>query len=303
MNGILRPQCIALVEWYWTGHHPAYFVNFILALENSGSRVLAICPNPNEAAQEVSKLRKRWRNATQERGGNTTYLETPNAALSLMPHWKLRQAHRQCARFRRIDQQLRRWERLTGNPVAMVFYACIYEADFRYFAWIRRFLRYPWSGLYLHVRSKESETTDSIGGQKPVRIENVFNGSMFLGLAVIDERHCDALSLRIGRPVTKFPDMTDERMPGSEDESKLGEALRQFGRCRTIVGLFGHLQYRKGVSIFAVLGNGSFMGSNSILGPHAVMGDWAKLGAGSFASHSVKAGALAVGVPAKTIPD
>lgn len=53
------------------------------------------------------------------------------------------------------------------------------------------------------------------------------------------------------------------------------------------------------VSGFGVLGEGAFMGSNAVLGPHGVMGEWSKLGAASFASRSVEAHTLVVGVPAK----
>jgi len=64
---------------------------------------------------------------------------------------------------------------------------------------------------------------------------------------------------------------------------------------------FSQLSPGARVSGFGVLGEGAFMGSNAVLGPHGVMGEWSKLGAASFASRTVAARTLAVGVPARTI--
>ncbi len=67
------------------------------------------------------------------------------------------------------------------------------------------------------------------------------------------------------------------------------------------IGDFSQLCPGARVSGFGVLGEGAFMGSNAVLGPHGVMGEWSKLGAASFASRTVAARTLAVGVPARTI--
>ena len=57
------------------------------------------------------------------------------------------------------------------------------------------------------------------------------------------------------------------------------------------------------VSGFAVLKEGAFMGSNAVLGPRVVMEEWSRLGAASFASRTVAARSLAVGVPARTVTE
>src|ERR1700677_5383322 len=63
---------IALAEWNWMGHHPTYFAHFVLALEEVGAEVLAICPHPGEARQAVMELRAQ-RGLAPAREGRTAY--------------------------------------------------------------------------------------------------------------------------------------------------------------------------------------------------------------------------------------
>lgn len=67
------------------------------------------------------------------------------------------------------------------------------------------------------------------------------------------------------------------------------------------VGDFGQVCPGGRVSGLGVLGRGAFMGSNSVIGPGAQLGDYAVLGAASFVTKSVPAGATAIGNPARVI--
>src|ERR1700743_3582525 len=58
-SSLRRPQKIALADWDWAGHHPTYFNNLVLACEELGLEVLALCPKPEEAAETAKKTRRK----------------------------------------------------------------------------------------------------------------------------------------------------------------------------------------------------------------------------------------------------
>ena len=53
---IKKNDTIALVDWYWVGHHPNYFANFLLAMTKNEVKVLPVCPEENNLAERLSTL-------------------------------------------------------------------------------------------------------------------------------------------------------------------------------------------------------------------------------------------------------
>src|ERR1700744_2121131 len=145
-----RPKRIALVDWTWWGHHPMYCNHLLLAMEDLGIEVLALCPKPEEAAETARQTRQHSGNTLSHgtSSGNKTQFKKikvpPWRFGSLRPrriggiHWALRH-------FKGVEKQIGEWSRTSGEPVEAIFYACMYDWDFDWVHVAQPFLRLPWT--------------------------------------------------------------------------------------------------------------------------------------------------------------
>jgi glycosyltransferase involved in cell wall biosynthesis len=238
---------IVLVDWHWIGHHPTFFAYFILALEELGADILAICPHPEETRETLAKIR-RARGVSPPREGQITYRKM----VALRRRFNRKYVSGLCGipwtlwHFRSIEKLAKDWEAESGRKADLVFYACIYKADFDWFKTVRPFLSLPWSGLYLHATSIRASDDPDHSGRVP-NPENIFVGPLCQGVVLLDEGIASQFAAATGKPVVIFPDLTDERLPAQPDEGVLAEGLKQFAGNRPLIGLFGHLIKSKGV--------------------------------------------------------
>jgi glycosyltransferase involved in cell wall biosynthesis len=238
---------IALVEWNWGGHHPTYFNHFILAMEELGFDVLALCPNPAEAAETANNTRNKS-GANMSGCGRTEFarINVParryrlRSASLINLDWSVRF-------FTGLERQVRA---AAGGAADAIFYACIYDVDFEWMHLARSFLRLPWMGLYLHALSYRMPGQANPYTWKVPRPEKVFGGGLCRGIGLLDEGIVEQVSRSLGKPVVALPDLTDERPAVSAADRLLGGRLKQFAAGRPIVGLFGHLQRSKGIQPF-----------------------------------------------------
>ena len=242
--------CVAVVDWNWAGHHPMQFSHFVLALEELGAKVLAICPEPEEARKNIDELRER-RGLGKPSSGRTVYrgIVMPAARLRKLLRWQLGAIDVTIRQFRTIEGIAKKWQAESGKRVDLIFYACIYDWDFQWFRYAQPFLSLPWSGLYIHALSfRLPGQVNPKTGRLP-QPEKIFRGSLCKGLAIFDETIAPQVSTATGKPVVVFPDLTDERLPAHADGQGLGLAnrLKRFADGRPIVGLFGYLQPSKGL--------------------------------------------------------
>jgi glycosyltransferase involved in cell wall biosynthesis len=148
--------------------------------------------------------------------------------------------------FLSIERRAKEWRARSGREVDLVFYACIYRADFDWFAAVRPFLTLPWTGLYLQATSIRAPGKTDRPRREPSP-DNIFAGPLCRGTVLLDENSASPFAAATGKPVVTFPDLTDERLPAQADEGALANDLKQFAGKRPVVGLFGHLIKSKGV--------------------------------------------------------
>jgi len=241
-------RTVALVDWNWGGHHPTYFAHFVLALEQLGVRVLALCPQPEEARRAVSGLRKI--SGLTSASASTDFREVPRLSGGRWLPSRLFAAKQTIKRFYGIDRFVRQWQAETGTAACAIFYSCMYEWDFERFKYAQPFLVFQWSGLYMRAAALPSGEARSNERHINPQVDRISQDRRLQGLAILDEGIRAALAERIGRNVVVFPDFTDERLPKTRMESQLAERLRAFAGGRPIVGLFGYLQRSKGLTTF-----------------------------------------------------
>lgn len=244
-------KCIALVEWNWEGHHPTYFNHFILAMEEIGVEILALCPAPREAEELANNTRKDA-DATIPHRGRTHFkeIEIPAQRFGHLRPRRIGSIDWTIRHFTGIEDQIRKWTLDSDRKVDAIVYACIYDMDFEWVRWARPFLRLPWMGLYLHAMTYRMPGRFRPNTNKLPCTKKIFSGRLCKSIGTLDEGIVECFSNAVGKPVVALPDLADERLAMNAEERLLGEQLKQFAAGRPIVGLFGYLQESKGLLAF-----------------------------------------------------
>jgi glycosyltransferase involved in cell wall biosynthesis len=240
-------KTIALVDWFWEGHHPNYFVHYAIALAQAGYTVAPLCARPPffERILESKKLpediRKRIFPAVY------THRQRPS------PNWipqSWRSAYGYGTFYLFLRKQLRKWQRDNSQSIDLVFFACIYDGDFQHFHLVERFFGFRWSGLYLHARKFRIPNSEiPYWGLMPCP-ERIFDNRLLHSIAVLDERAVVPLQRISGRSVHIFPDLAVESLPAGGLQRGFAKKLKSFAQGRPIVSLTGHLQWTKGFGSF-----------------------------------------------------
>jgi glycosyltransferase involved in cell wall biosynthesis len=237
-------KLIVVADPIWIGHHPMYFAQFTAAFIRLGARVVALCPEPEDARREILGA------------------VSPEVAADLDRHvtfGMIEPARRSClgGRFEGDPvQTTRRWRGVCREILrAEAVLGCV--VDLAYFPYLDTYLRFlplslapeillgrPWAGLYLrnhhHAAPPSLKQSLVLLGKG----DALLRSPSCRGIGVLDERFIPEMERYTGRTVRMFPDFTDTSLP--EEPSALArEILRKAGG-RTIIGMIG-LERRKGL--------------------------------------------------------
>jgi glycosyltransferase involved in cell wall biosynthesis len=237
---------VALVDWHWIGHHPAFFHRFADTLARDGATVVPFVPRPADfdasIAMEASSV---------EVSGPGRIAEARAAAPTGGEWWihsRIGRCLRQLLRFSLLRRQLDRWERESGRKIDVVFFACIYDWEFDFAGrWVGTILARPWAGLYLQARH--------VHAGKLARVARMFSCPRLLGLATLDGDVAASLKACLaGLVIVPFPEVVDARLPApGQPTASLARKIRDIAGDRPIVSLVGWLQRSKGVEHFTAL--------------------------------------------------
>jgi glycosyltransferase involved in cell wall biosynthesis len=226
---------VAVIEPKWDGHHPTYFREFVLTLAELGCCVHAFCPKPDD-----EMLRKVREGAV---AGRISLHQWAPPRLSVRPR-RLNPRINWWLAFGWLKRQLRCIERRDRLKFNLLFFACLYDGDLRYFP---QSLPWMWAGLYLHVRAFRKAGTTVPYSKLVPRPDKWFRRDNVAGIAVLDEQAVDFMHATTGcANVVAFPDFTDESAPVFND---VAADLKSFAAGRPIIGIAGHLQPTKGVCV------------------------------------------------------
>ena len=247
----MNNKIIALVDWSWLGHHPNYFVNYAVALAQAGYRVLPLCSEPNNFTVRLSQHLS-LNDSDTERKLIDEPIVLNNPVMSNIQPRRYRGIHNALRRFGGLGKFLRKWERSQGEKIHLVFFACIYEHQFKFFTKVERRFGFRWSGLYLHPRSFRILDSPMCKGRGEPSAEKILSSGLMQSIAVLDEGVVEIMSeVARGKPVIPLPDFTDECLPdAATGESGLANKIRAFAGGRPIVCLMGYLYWTKGFCDF-----------------------------------------------------
>ena len=258
------PRTIALIEWNWMGHHPAYAVQLALAMAQAGLEVVPFCADPQDFEQ---RLAPQLRSFPPAAGGRIHRAEQIYRAPARLPGpWRLRAIDQAVHHFGFLGKLLRRWGRKRGQRIDAACFACIYDQEFEFFAYGEPLFRFPWTGLYLNSRFFRLPGTLIPFSDRPSCPQKIFRLRSCRGVALLDpgvEAPMRQL-LGTGKAVVSIPDFTDASLhdadataadpqaapADSAGAQDLALKLRDFARGRPIVSLVGHLQRTKGLLAF-----------------------------------------------------
>jgi len=242
---------VALVEWYWMGHHPSYAVHLALAISKAGMDVVPFCANPAD-------FQKRLNNSEYQRLKHSGKIHLANQIqrAGSRVNWPRRviPIGRAVNHFGILGKQLRRWSQRNNKRIDQAFFCCVYDMDFEYFRYAEPLFRFPWAGLYFNSRFFRLPDTPIPYQARFSCPEKYFSLPSCTGVAVVDPRAVQAMKERIGmqKQVVLFPDFTDISLDCTKAGENIGLAskIRRFAHGKPIISLVGHLQRTKGLLSF-----------------------------------------------------
>ena len=247
----MNKRVIALVDWYWGGHHADYFVNYAVTIAKGGYRVLPLCSDPGDFTRRLAVVLSENDNVNLATS-ITEPLKLDHPRPSKIRPARYRGLHKAWHRFGKLGKRLRKWESSEGEKIENVFFSCIYDQDFEYFRKVEKIFGFPWSGLYLNSRSFRIHGTRMPYTTVMPCPEKIFSSELMRSAAVLDEGAVAPMGkIAGGKPIVLMPDFTNAYLPNPRDEeSGLANKILNFAQRRPVISLMGHLTSTKRIEEF-----------------------------------------------------
>ncbi|WP_216901911.1 glycosyltransferase [Synechococcus sp. CCY 9618] len=228
-----------------------YAIRLALALAELGARVIPLCNQPKDFQERLNETLNLAEPA-KGRGYRERICQPQPVHLVPIgrgPNRRVNRLVRANRHFGIIGKQLRRWQKQHGKKIDQVFFAWMYDDDFRDFRHAQHQFGFPWTGLYYNSRPfrMPGKAIPYTGGLScPERFVPL---PSCRGIAVADPWIIPALQSLAGpdKRVVAFPDFTDLQL---EPPSGLPAKVKAMAGNRRIISLVGHLQRTKGLVEF-----------------------------------------------------
>lgn len=239
-----------LVDLLDGGHHSTYLTLFAQALLRLGYRVLVASPRPQLVLGAVSSGKKNdeFIDRTEGMTGRLQGLTVVPPVPSKCRVGRLQPYLDAITRWQVTHRLLQQWIETTGIwPELVIFpYLDAYLSPYLLAPQVDRYFTLPWAGLYMKPKHLRLQPWRS-------RLYRLLLGNAQL----LRSRHCKAIAtldrgvlhdLQVeagGTPVTLFPDIADDSAP--QMNYGPARAIAEQAQGRTVVGLIGSLDRRKGI--------------------------------------------------------
>jgi len=238
-----QDKLIAVVDPVWIGHHPMYFARFTISFLRLGAKVIALCPDPEDARAEILRALEPSVCSEIDR---ITFLEIPHSERSMFGGRFEGDPIRTATRWKKLGEVIRSAERELGQQTDLVYFPYI-DAYLRFFPVSiapEILLGKMWAGLYLRNHHFAGSSFPKRTLIHLAKGDSILRSESCLGVGVLDERFIPMMESFIGRTVTLFPDFTDTSLP--PEPTTLASQVLAKANGRKIIGMIG-LERRKGV--------------------------------------------------------
>lgn len=244
----MQRPIVALVDTLWMGHHPTYFKLITKYFLEIGCEVWAFCPNiedlKNYATKEINEACREYLQIFQmPLIGHSRIYVTEDVPIKYIK----RPVRDTLTYWLTTAAALDSISGLRGKKPDLVFLAKLegWLQGLMPAKLIEEIFRYDWTGIYMCPYQFYQIHQARFPIIKPERILRANNCKV---VTMLDEEVAPKLSAILGKPVLRFPDITDETPP-MLNHPVIEEAKRQASG-RKIVGLIGGLSPRKGLRTF-----------------------------------------------------
>ena len=241
----MNTKTIALIDWNWMGHHPTYFKLCARALLDLGYFVITLSPNPEEILADLSDLP----NDTRKRLYVEKIYGWPSCSKWFPP--KVATIISGLRVFLSIRKILCKLSKRIQKYPDLIFFACIYDWDFKFFRWYGWLMPCMWSGLYLQSFGFRITRSPLYEWHRSWAFPSAFLSSKkLLAIGTLDEGIVDKIEQMTSRQnCVLFPDIADETI-GEHPSLLIGQKIRNLMGARPIIILCGMLYPQRGVEIF-----------------------------------------------------
>ncbi|HEY9658722.1 MAG TPA: hypothetical protein V6C65_09745 [Allocoleopsis sp.] len=235
-------KTIALLDPHKAGHHQMYLRLFSKILLDLGYRVLAFSAEPDS-------LRQWMTGHCPEQAQNLETFPMQKLAPAQVPLLgRLPQPVNGIMRWQQAATIAKTAQDFLGQAPDLIFFNWLddYFSAYLPAPLLDQLFPYPWAGLCFQPRlSFGSSHTKNTNKQGWVDFHAALNARHCRGVGVLDEGMAMALQQQSCSPVVTFPDITDASEP--DRSFSVRQQLQQQAQGRTIIGLLGSLNRRKGL--------------------------------------------------------
>lgn len=228
-------KTIALIDPYWTGHHPMYMKILTKHMLSFGLNICVLCPEPQEVKNyinvENSDLATNLRLFSYSDIDRNTY------------HGKLGSVRMSLARWKATQETLEYVEKKIHTKIDLAFFMWLDDYVINIAAAelvVDRIFHYPWTGIYF----KPMDLAYPEHFRSSLRNPNsIFHAKNCKAIGLLVETFQEQLSKRIPKKVYHIPDFTDEANP--DMDYPLTKEIKKRAQGRTIIGIVGVLYGQK----------------------------------------------------------
>jgi glycosyltransferase involved in cell wall biosynthesis len=234
-------KLVAVVDPIWEGHHPMYFAQFAASFLRHGARVIAACPDPDDAKRELIAV------AGQTAVDEKVIFKTLEPVQRSLFNGRFEgDPLRTAERWKHAAEVISGGETELGKVVDLVYFPYL-DTYLRFLPFAMApeiFLGRSWSGLYLRNHHHGNAASWKQWLVLLGKGDALLRSDSCAGIGVLDERFIPQMERHSGKRVRLYPDFTNAALPEKPTALAL-DVLRKAGG-RKIIGIIG-MERRKGI--------------------------------------------------------
>lgn len=239
-------KTVFLIDTRCDGHHSTYMKFFAKAIIDLGSKVVLLCPNPDEITEWIKT------NSNSSENFISFYFNekndfTPTYNIPLINTIESIKFHTE--KFAKLNSIIAEISKKNGLTPDLVYFLYLdnYLTKNNVIFFIDKIFNYKWSGLYFtagnFLINNKKKLLEKI---MPFRSEtNILNSKNCQSIYILNEYAQECLKHNFNKKICIFPDFADNCSTDSSFEPAV--EIKNKARGRKIIGLIGAIDRRKSI--------------------------------------------------------